>query len=347
MALVDLDKLNSLVEQHYLSVQKHPTEDVLIYNYTQKAQYDRYWTDETLMCRGLIVRPDGTLVARPFVKFMNYEEHQGPLPLEPFKVTEKLDGSLGILYFVGNTPYLATRGSFTSEQAKRGTEILHTKYDNFHFKDYCTYLFEIIFKGNRIIVDYGEMEDIVLLAVIHTDTGQEYDIHNMPYEVTWPFPVAKHYDRVSDITSLRELEEANKEGFVIRFQSGLRLKIKFAEYVRLHRLLTQINARVIWDLLRNNQPFDDLLERVPDEFYTWVSKTRHDLLAQYGLIEAHCQMMAHSVQHLPARKDQAALIVKEQYSGVIFSMLDHKNYQEAIWKVLRPQAEKPFKEDEA
>ena len=44
MASVDLGKLNSLVDEKYLSVQKHPTEDLLIYNYTPKAQYEHYWT---------------------------------------------------------------------------------------------------------------------------------------------------------------------------------------------------------------------------------------------------------------------------------------------------------------
>ena len=137
MARVDRATLDSLVEQHYLSVQKHPTSDLLIYNYTPRCQYERYWTPETLMCRGLIVRSDGTIVARPFNKFFNYEEHvqlNQPVPLEPFKVTEKLDGSLGILYFADDQlPYIATRGSFVSQQAQKANAILQAKYKEFPF----------------------------------------------------------------------------------------------------------------------------------------------------------------------------------------------------------------------
>jgi len=59
MAKVDLNKLNELVEKRYLSVQKHPTEELYIFNYTQSCQYERYWTEETTMCRGLIVDKDG------------------------------------------------------------------------------------------------------------------------------------------------------------------------------------------------------------------------------------------------------------------------------------------------
>ena len=294
------------------------------------------------------MRPDGTIVSRSFPKFFNIEEVQTSLPMEPFKITGKEDGSLGILYFVGNHPFIATRGSFVSEQAKRATKILYEKYFDFlpQFNEYCTYLFEVVFKENRIVVNYGDMEDIILLAVIHTSTGQEYDIHNMPYAVTWPFPVAKQYDGITDFAELKRLEEPNKEGFVIRFASGLRVKSKFSEYVRLHRILTQCTARTIWELLRNNEPFDAFLDRVPDEFYAWVKRTREDLQRQFSEIETECRSVVASVEHLPTRKEQAMLVTKSTYPGIVFSMLDSKNYQDLIWKLLYPEATRPFIVDE-
>ena len=115
MAKIDLAKLQPFVDEGYISVRPHPTEDLLIYNYTPKTQLQNKWTEETMMCRGLIVKTDGTVVARPFKKFMNIEQYEGEIPLEPFTVTEKVDGSLGILFFVGERPSIATRGSFTSE----------------------------------------------------------------------------------------------------------------------------------------------------------------------------------------------------------------------------------------
>jgi RNA ligase len=142
------------------------------------------------------------------------------------------------------------------------------------------------------------------------------------------------------------LEEANKEGFVIRFESGLRVKAKFADYVRLHKLLTQCTARTIWEALRTDQPLDDLLERVPDEFFQWVKQTRQDLLRQFSIIEAQCQTVLPRVKDLPSRKEQAAIIMQEYYRSIIFLMLDGKDYHEAIWKLLYPPALRPFKMDE-
>ena len=64
--------------------------------------------------------------------------------------------------------------------------------------------------------------------------------------------------------------EQNQEGFVIRFEDGLWLKFKFVDYVKLRRVLTQVTSKVIWEMLRDKTNFEDILERVPDEFYNWV-----------------------------------------------------------------------------
>ena len=346
MATIDLATLQPFVDQGYLSMREHPTAALRIYNYTQRAQFDRAWTPETLRCRGLIVRPDGQIVARPFSKFFNLEEHIGlfgPLPIEPFEVYEKLDGSLGILYWLDGAPALATRGSFISEQAATGTRILRERYAGAPFLRDHTYLFEIIYPSNRIVVDYGDREDLILLAIIDTETGAERPIYEQP---SLPFPIATRYDGVTDLASVKALGRQNQEGFVIRFQqSGLRVKIKLDEYIRLHRLLTGVNARVVWELLATGQSLDALLDHVPDEFYAWVRATSHDLLTRYAAIEAACQASLASLRALPTRKEQAAIVTRTPYPAVLFKMLDEKPHSDTIWKLLRPSAENPFRLD--
>lgn len=345
-AFIDVAVFREYAARGLITCRPHPTAALVIWNYTPKCQYEYAWDEVTMQARGLITTLAGEIIARPFKKFMNLDQYQGDLPLEPFTVTTKMDGSLGILFFLDGKPQIATRGSFTSPQAQRANEIL-ARYSAFPFSSEYTYLFEIIYAANRIVVDYGQTEELILLAVIHTETGREEDIYGSAWASTWPMPVIKRYDSVQDLAELRLLEEENAEGFVIRFASGLRLKFKFAEYVRLHHLLTQVNARIIWDLLRNHQPFDALLEKVPDEFYTWVRQTRENLEQQFTHIEGHCRAVLLHVKDLPTRKEQAAHIKQAQYPGVVFAMLDAKPYQDIIWKVLRPLAERPFREDSA
>src|SRR4028119_412849 len=119
--------LPEMLREGYVCVQRHPTAPLFIYNYTPKAQYERVWNEVTLQCRGLILDEGGKVVARPFRKFFNLEEVDS-LPAEPFEVYEKLDGSLGILYWTGEQAFIATRGSFTSEQSRKANQILHARY---------------------------------------------------------------------------------------------------------------------------------------------------------------------------------------------------------------------------
>jgi hypothetical protein len=321
--------LKEMLDGGYISSQKHPQKDLTIYNYTPKAQYGRVWNEATLQCRGLVVDSKGIVRARPFRKFFNMEEHNpADIPDEPFDVYEKLDGSLGILFYYDGWT-LATRGSFTSEQAVEGAKLL--QYEPEH-KD-RTYLFEIIYPENKIVVDYGGMRDLVLLAMVETDTGVEFcpdsqDVFNTP----------KKYSGV-ELDKLKALALPNHEGFVVRFKSGFRVKVKFEEYVRLHRILTSVSNVIIWEYLRDGKSVDEILDRVPDEFYSWVRSTERDLLDRYSAIESQCKS---DFCDLGDRKTTALHFKTKAYPGILFRMLDGKDYADAIWKMVRPKYCKPF-----
>lgn len=340
---LDVANLHKLVDEKYISVQKHLSLDLFIYNYTQSTQYESIWNNETLQCRGLIMDSAYNIIARPFPKFFNLQEaiDKGEqLPAEDFVVTEKMDGSLGIFYWEGDKPALATRGSFTSDQAIKGTEILRQKYIHLTFNPQYTYLFEIIYPQNRIVVDYGDREDIVLLAVIHTETGIELPYEEL-VEFRYTFPIVEKYDGIKDFSKVEA--RPNSEGYVIAFASGQRFKIKFDEYVRLHRLITGVNARRIWDMLRNKQPLNELLDRVPDEFFAWVQQTVGKLEHEYRAIERQAIDEYERVRFLATRKDQALAIKGFLYRSIVFAMLDKKPFADMIWKLLRPKHETPFK----
>ena len=334
--MIKLDLLHKMMAEGYVRKQKHPEENLWIYNYTAKAQYERVWNEVTIQCRGLILDEHYQVVARPFQKFFNLGEQENQLiPNEPFDVYEKMDGSLGILYWVNGEAFIATRGSFSSEQSVVANRILREQYG--HVLDALsqdkTYLFEIIYPENRIVVDYGDLQDLVLLAIIDIQTGKDQALEDIG------FPLAKRHDGINDLDYLKSLEEDEGEGFVIKFKSDLRYKIKFAEYVRIHRIITQVSSLSIWAYLSTGQSFEDILEQVPDEFYDWVKRTRNDLLEQYDAIEALCKK---DFKILGSRKETATYFLTCDHPTVLFAMLDRKSYDHIIWKALKPAFEKPF-----
>lgn len=335
---LDVDALQREIAAGYINAQWHPTARLRILNYSQRTQFDWRWNAETMQCRGLIVDHHWNVVSRPFPKFFSVEQLNGVVPAEPFEAYEKLDGSLGILYFVDGQPQIASRGSFTSEQAQRASAMLATKYLDARFDPDCTYLFEIIYPENRIVVDYGDRAELVLLAIIETATGRERPLPTSKSV----FPVVRRYDGFSQFEELMATQDGTREGFVVRFESGQRVKIKFEEYKRLHKLLTGVSPRAIWEVLRQGNDLTQVIERVPDEFFRWVRETEADLRAAFAAIEA----AARSEMTLGGtRRDIAERFKQCRYPGVMFAMLDGKDYSDRIWRLIRPSG-KAFRRDD-
>jgi len=398
-----LEKLEKYYEDGLLIKQTHPTKDLTIWNYSQKVQYEKLWDDITLQCRGLVTNSKGQIVARPFKKFFNLEEMDSP-PSGEFKVYEKMDGSLGILFYYeeeltderryniwfnnnyetgmerffdpNNLPdfdnsyyeptpktkgewILATRGSFTSPQAIKGKEILDKKYDVSSLRKDNTYLFEIIFKENRIVVNYGDDEKLVLLGAIHTETGNEVPDSSLFFMQEGDWELVMTYKTWGEGYDLLKKEiQKDREGYVIKFKNGFRMKIKGDEYVRLHKILTNISNRDIWEYLKDNKPFDELLEKVPDEFNEWVKTTVRDLkYACYQLREPAGKLhdrfrygKFNDRDPEPSKKEFAEFVMKQQkvLHSIMFAMWEKNNpkVDEIIWKLVKPTYSKPFKNDE-
>jgi len=349
----DLSILNDYIDRGLVIKQDHPSLPLSIYNYSRECQYSGQWDDITLNCRGLVLDNEGNVVAKPFPKFFNYEEHTSDeIPNETFEVYEKMDGSLGIVFYYENKWHVATRGSFVSEQAVKGSEILK-KYPIDMLAWHKTYLFEIIYPENRIVCNYGNDEKMVLLGAYFKKNGKEtpIDVYS-----DLGFDVVKLYKTWGeDWETLKKEISNNNEGYVIRFSGGMRMKIKGEEYVRLHRILTNFSTKDIWELLRNNEPLEPFLERVPDEFDDWVKRIMMNLRWSFHHIDERVGKMYDYFRYgkfndrypEPTKKEFAEFVMKqsEELRPILFKMWDKAPYDDIIWKLLKPKYEKPFKND--
>ncbi|MET8430128.1 RNA ligase [Nocardia sp. NPDC004860] len=353
--LMGLDLLADMIDRGYIKERRHPTLPLRILNYSDSAQYERVWNDATLQCRGLVVDDAGTVVARPFRKFFNDTEHRSEhlpdLDLDaPVEVTDKMDGSLGILFEYDGQPIVATRGSFESAQAEWATAFFRREYaDTFRVAPGTTVLVEIVYPENRIVVSYG-WSDLVLLGQVDNDTGQFNSgtiFHDWPGRTirTWPGRIVDAFA----YTTLREALAApprdNAEGFVIRYvETGQMVKIKLDEYIRLHRIVTGLSKKVVWEHAAAGRPFEELIADLPDEFHRWVADVWDDLQARYDstCIEADkaYEKISRSVG-LPrsdARKEFALAIadLPDSMKNLLFPW--HQIDQE-IWKQLKPEGD--------
>ena len=330
MAL-SLATLNAYLKEGLIRRQLHPTLPLCIYNYTEKATFSRTWDEITNQCRGLITDIDGKIVARSFDKFHNIEEgrHQAT---DEFVLQAKMDGSLGILFHYEDEWRIASRGSFASEQAVKAKEMLDTKYSVEQLDTRKSYVFEIIYPTNRIVVDYFGEEKLVYLASF-LPTGQEFFEDDLLRSSG--FPVVQVHDGI-DYKTAKELNWENAEGFVVKFSNGSRCKVKFESYKALHAVVTNLSVLGVWNWFKTGHPIEEFAKVVPDEWFEWLKSTWDSLETEKRWIEESNKQMLKSLESVVNRGDFARAIKDYPYKAMLFVMRDGKDPCKLIYDQIRP-----------
>lgn len=137
----------------------------------------------------------------------------------------------------------------------------------------------------------------------------------------------------------------DKEGFVLRYFPGnFRMKIKFEEYVRLHRIVTGVSTITIWETLSSGGSFDEILDNTPDEFNQWIRATRNELAVAFKKIEDEYHWIFNVILRSAGaneRKEFAEFAKRYDHPSILFNMLDEKDYRSIIWKAVRPAYKRP------
>lgn len=341
----------------FVSERAHPLyPELRILNYTPKAQFENEWNDVTTASRGLIYNADTHLVlARPFKKFFNYGQGEAEFDLNArvYHVADKLDGSLGIGYRLPTGEWaIATRGSFDSEQARHATAWLAQHPDVTAWMDWeeewgCTPLFEIIYPENRIVVDYGDRDALIALGSVEIQDGHYHSTPAAPERAA----------AFADLSTLREALAApvrpNSEGMVVWTDPWTAVKIKQADYVELHRIVTGLNRKAIWrEVQLGPESFKAFLAQLPDELYAWAIGVAQELNEQFGArmweidqnyldLQDRIDVMREcALEYEPTRAWIAGYIKSSfapQFHGYMFSLLDGRDISEKIWRELEPK----------
>lgn len=389
--LLNVDKLASEVQNGYIRVAKHESLPLKLYTYTDKTSYESRWNTETEVCRGLVVEDNGQVVAHCLRKFWNSSEHANgksyapPLPERlDFEIFAKMDGSMGTTFFYEDNWHVASKGSFHSEQAKWATDFLRNKLSGAEMAEGTmteaasfdplnkqkTYVCEIIYPTNRIVVDYGTLEDLVLLTVFDNRTGEEEFTEERKLEWGWVGSIVPYYEAfgisVAELQLLSDenvlLDEDNgdrtvagtdHEGYVVRFSDGTRCKVKLSDYLRLHKIITNCTERSIWEaLVEGGSKFESLLGSVPDEFYSWVVAVTQKLKNEHErLILEALEDFRYIVERTGTEDKKAFALeaVKQPSPSALFLLWDGNDTKmsEWAWKQIKPAATKPFRTEDS
>lgn len=255
-------------------IDMHRYYNMVGFKYTTNTVYCEDWDNVSLHARGIVFDKDsGNVLARPFDKFFNlgemidnktgelkpiagyvkqhfgFDNLSGDYKHQKFRVMDKLDGSLGIAFWTGVEWYVKTAGSFESEQAKWANEYFDQLINQDVLDKSKTYLFEIIYDEDKHPIEY-DFEGLVLLGIVDTQTGIEEPLSEI-------LRVAKELNvRHADVIELDDFDEVvqyaknlpkTKEGVVITFENGFKIKVKGDEFLQLQKIFHYLTKNVVYE----------------------------------------------------------------------------------------------------
>jgi RNA ligase len=319
-----------------------PNGRLTIFDYTNHCMFERAWDEYTMQARGLVLDDKGNVIARPWKKFFNVNERPETkleaLPLETPELSDKMDGSMIIVFHDEETGWRAiTRGCWDNPQTKYANAWLAKNFPH-GLHRHNTYMFELIAPWNRLVIPYAP-EEMILLGIVRPDTGEDASYAQVAdYAKNYGLKAVGFETRPISEIALEDPKVRDREGYVARYSNGLRVKLKYQQYMLLHKILTGLSVKGIWETLStNNEPsFKD----VPDEFMEWFRKQRDGLKKAYSEIEDKAKALFQAIGQQPTRKDYALAYRKHpDMCAILFLMLDKMPYAELIWDRIKPKGQ--------
>ena len=258
-----------------------------------------------------------------------------------FRLFRKEDGWLGILYRIDGEHRIATRGSFKSSGAVFATSLLK-KYNLDSLPDDVTLVFEIICPITRVVVDYGDRSDLVLLAAYNRHTGEEYSWDQVSaWGREFGFTFAESYDKHwlgYCRGQLKTVSGAKLEGFVIRFDNGLRVKIKSEDYFRRSHLLMSLTPIGVWNEMEYGKVSPSLWDIIDADYHDTLDGLAFALEQKYSEVKSEIERQFNQIECQPNRAAFAREAAKMSHQAAIFSMFDSNdnNVDQYIMKHIRP-----------
>lgn len=282
-----LDDFYKALEENRVSM--HESGNYVGFKYNINTTFNQLWDDVTINARGITFdKTTGEIVARPFKKFFNHTElmtvdgvlttlgeklkpEYRPNLIGKFRSMNKLDGSLGITFWdkysdKKNKWRVKTGGSFTADQSVWAQEWLYQNVDCTEMNPRYTYLFEIIYNGDRHVVKY-DFEGMALLGVISNETGEEVSLEELikiAKQLNVRMSEIVEFDNFNDMMKVVSQYPKELEGVVVTFDNGYKCKLKGIEYCELFKVMNNLTEREMY--MRYNP--------VTDTFYANVDPTK-------------------------------------------------------------------------
>ena len=320
-----VETLETLASKYAIKVKPHPKYPNLVqlkYN-----QIDSPMGNELVQeCRGPILdtSADYQFVARPFDKFFNQGEgHAAPIDWKSARVQEKLDGSLMIVYFYDGQWHVASSG--TPDAGGEVNNAPGTTFQTLFWQTWekmgystddmqpnLTYMFELMTKYNRVVVQHPEPK-LVLIGARNLLSGEEF--HSMvfvdQFQVVREFPMHT-LDQV--LGSMEHFSGLEQEGFVVVDDHFRRVKIKHPAYLAAHHMVGSLSPKRLLEIVRQGET-PEILAYFPE----WTAEANALRIKYEDFVTEAC-IEYQKVRDIPVQKDFALAIKDSRHKSAMFTV---------------------------
>jgi RNA ligase len=352
-SLWDLKTLRSWAEHNSVYViesSKFP--DVVMLHYKDECQYNNFWPTFARISRGTILdMKNQKVLAFPFEKFFSLDQmpetsYEILKALGPFEVSEKLDGSMGILYRVPSTGEyrITTKGSLESEHGEYATSILPEHLKRPEWVEDYTLMFEIINKKFQIVVDYskkpGYNEGLYLIGARKRRSHQlctYSEVQTLAKHLNLPTFKTYEFNGLDQLIALAKDLPVLEEGFVLRFKDDLMVKVKGSAYLAAHRFISHLSDRNILAAVADGTA-STLVTLAPEEYREDIEDKIVYFQKKVADLEKECYTLFDRAPKESSRKAYAFWVQRHAPSylkGFLFKLLDGKQVdRKQMFKVL-------------
>lgn len=294
-------------------------------------------------CRGIMFdAKTGDIIRRPFHKFFNLNQRPetqiGVVDFSrPHTVVDKLDGSMIAPFFLDNgMMYFGTKLGVT-EAAEKANAWAHfqvlknyMEFSRVLIRRNYTPIFEWTSPNQRIVLRYPE-DMLTLTAIRHMHTGEYVSFTTMRFLATgYNVPFLEPLMTVENIDEFVSMTAAlkDKEGFVVCFNDGHKLKVKAEEYCSIHSAKDHIVREKNVLRLIFEEKLDDVLPLLTPEDRAHCEKFQDEVLKNVMGFVAHLKGAVQLMkQTCPTKKDFALVILDakctlRKASGLLFKIWD-------------------------
>jgi hypothetical protein len=311
------------------------------------------WTNFAKACRGVVVDfNQKKILSYPFKKFFNlFESHTISLAEAEKRtvagVMEKLDGSMIEIFYDETTKQFVatTKGSLDSEQGQYASTIIPASVQSKSLVNKYTIMMELISPRYTIVVPYdkkaGYEEGLYLIGVremISEKLFEPDEVQAFAKEYGLKTFKTYRFPTIQSIVDNAKTLPFMDEGYVVRFAGEeLMVKIKGAEYLRVHRFLNSLSDKNLLDVMIAGLEENVMnnIGMVPEEYRDSVIETLEGYKKEAIMFRGSCYEWLSKVPnaHSSFRGDRkiAAVWIKgnvpKEYHKFIFNLLDGKDVE--------------------